>query len=131
MTWFRSGIQHEDVQMSLESEPSRPQQATRPRPHKHRKPAKKTRKQAPHAYIRKAAELKAAGIPSARLLDKPEVMAITGVSFPTIWTWMRDGKFPRSRIVGGKSMWLSTEIEAWIAALPVRRLKGDEPLEMA
>src|SRR5262245_20082318 len=32
---------------------------------------------------------------------------------------------------GGKSMWLSTEIEAWIAALPVRRLKGDEPLEMA
>jgi hypothetical protein len=26
---------------------------------------------------------------------------------------------------------LSTEIEAWIAALPVRRLKGDEPLEMA
>ena len=112
--------------MSIESEPSRPLRATRPR-HRKRKP----RKQPPYAYIRKAAELKAAGIPSARLLDKPEVMAIAGVSFPTIWTWMRDGKFPRSRIVGGKSMWLSTEIEAWIAALPVRRLKGDEPLEMA
>ena len=48
------------------------------------------------------------------------------VSFPTIWAWMRAGTFPRSRIVGGKSMWLSTEIEAWLAALPLRHLKGDE-----
>jgi predicted DNA-binding transcriptional regulator AlpA len=39
---------------------------------------------------------------------------------------MRDGKFPRSRVVGGKSMWLSTEIDAWIAGLPVRQLKGDD-----
>ena len=37
------------------------------------------------------------------------------------------GKFPRARVVGGQSMWLSTEIEAWLAALPVRRLKGDAP----
>jgi predicted DNA-binding transcriptional regulator AlpA len=35
------------------------------------------------------------------------------------------GKFPRSRIVGGKSMWLSSEVEAWLAGLPVRPLKGD------
>jgi hypothetical protein len=40
---------------------------------------------------------------------------------------MRAGTFPRSRVVGGKSMWLSSEIEAWLAALPVRQLKGDEP----
>ena len=33
--------------------------------------------------------------------------------------------FPRSRVVGGKSMWLSTDIEAWLATLPVRKLKGD------
>jgi predicted DNA-binding transcriptional regulator AlpA len=39
---------------------------------------------------------------------------------------MPAGKFPRSRIVGGKSMWVSTEIESWMAALPIRRLKGDE-----
>jgi predicted DNA-binding transcriptional regulator AlpA len=36
-----------------------------------------------------------------RLLCKVEVLAIAGVSFPTIWAWMRDGKFPRARIVGG------------------------------
>jgi predicted DNA-binding transcriptional regulator AlpA len=61
-----------------------------------------------------------------RLLSKPEVLAITGVTFPTIWAWMRAGTFPRSRIVGGKSMWISTEIEQWLGALPLRALKGDQ-----
>jgi prophage regulatory protein len=60
-----------------------------------------------------------------RLLSKYEVMTITGMSYPTLWAWMRAGKFPRSRIVGGKSMWLSTEIDAWLAGLPKRPLKGD------
>jgi predicted DNA-binding transcriptional regulator AlpA len=65
--------------------------------------------------------------PSVRLLSKREVLAIVGVSYPTLWSMMRAGTFPRSRVVGGKSMWLSSEIEAWLAALPVRQLKGDEP----
>ena len=62
---------------------------------------------------------------STRLLSKREVLAIANVSYPTLWSWMRQGKFPRSRVVGGKSMWLSTDIEAWLATLPVRKLKGD------
>jgi predicted DNA-binding transcriptional regulator AlpA len=62
----------------------------------------------------------------ARLLSKREVLAIVGVSYPTLWSMMRAGTFPRSRVVGGKSMWLSSEIEAWLAALPVRQLKGDQ-----
>jgi predicted DNA-binding transcriptional regulator AlpA len=73
----------------------------------------------------------AAGTPPARLgahlLSKRQVLAIANVSYPTIWAWMRTGTFPRSRVVGGKSMWLSTDIEAWLAALPVRQLKGDKP----
>jgi predicted DNA-binding transcriptional regulator AlpA len=63
--------------------------------------------------------------PGARLLSRVEVCAIASVTYPTLWAWMRAGTFPRSRIVGGKSMWLSTEIEAWLAALPLRPLKGD------
>jgi predicted DNA-binding transcriptional regulator AlpA len=59
------------------------------------------------------------------LLTKQDVLKITRVTFPTIWTWMRAGKFPRSRIVVGKSMWLSSEVDAWLAALPLRPLKGD------
>ena len=60
-----------------------------------------------------------------RLLNKAEVCAIAGATFPSVWSWMRQGRFPRSRIVGGKSMWLSTEVEQWLAALPIRKLKGD------
>jgi prophage regulatory protein len=63
--------------------------------------------------------------PLERLLSKHDVVALTNLSYPTLWAWMRDGKFPRSRVVGGKSMWLSTEIDAWVAGLPKRRLKGD------
>ncbi len=68
----------------------------------------------------------ACGPPPVRLLDKNDVLAITNVTFPTIWAWMRGGKFPRSRVVGGKSMWLSSEIDVWLAELPVRTLKGDD-----
>ena len=61
-----------------------------------------------------------------RLLGKAEICAITGVSFVTVWGWMRAGKFPLARICGGKSKWLSTEIERWITELPLRALKGDD-----
>jgi len=67
--------------------------------------------------------------PPVRLLNKAEVLSLTGVTFPTIWTWMRAGKFPRARIIGkgsnSKSVWRSDEVEQWLADLPVRRLKGD------
>jgi predicted DNA-binding transcriptional regulator AlpA len=64
---------------------------------------------------------------AAHLLQKRDVLAIANVTYPTVWSWMRQGKFPRSRVVGGRSMWISTEIDVWLAALPVRHLKGDEP----
>jgi predicted DNA-binding transcriptional regulator AlpA len=59
------------------------------------------------------------------LVFKGELLERVGVSFPTIWSWMRKGEFPRARVVGGQSAWLSSEIDAWIAALPVRRYKDD------
>jgi predicted DNA-binding transcriptional regulator AlpA len=65
--------------------------------------------------------------PTLRLLNRHEVCAITGMSYPTLWAWMRSGRFPRSRTTGGKGkvMWLSTEVEAWVNALPKSVLKGD------
>jgi predicted DNA-binding transcriptional regulator AlpA len=61
-----------------------------------------------------------------RLISKPEVLDRVGRTFPTIWLWMREGKFPRARDLGGRPAWIESEVEEWIAALPVRRLKGDE-----
>ena len=68
--------------------------------------------------------------PVVRLLDKTEVCQIAGVTYMTVWAWMRAGRFPRARVTGtgsnSKSMWLSSEVDAWLAGLPTRRLKGDE-----
>ena len=60
-----------------------------------------------------------------RLMSRREILALTGLTYPTVWKMMRAGTFPRARIVGGKSMWLRTEIDTWMAALPLRKLKGD------
>jgi predicted DNA-binding transcriptional regulator AlpA len=76
---------------------------------------------------KRAHGVRAPPAPAVRLLGKPEVCAIANATFPSIWSWMRAGKFPRSRIVNGRSMWLSTDIDAWIAGLQVRPLKGDAP----
>jgi predicted DNA-binding transcriptional regulator AlpA len=83
---------------------------------------------APHQRARKRTH-GARAPPPVRLLDKHDVCAIANVTYPTIWAWMRarPPKFPRSRIVGEKSMWLSTDIDAWLAGLKVRPLKGDAP----
>jgi predicted DNA-binding transcriptional regulator AlpA len=62
----------------------------------------------------------------SRLLDRHDIMELTGASYPTIWAWMRAGTFPRGRIVGGKTKWVGSEVESWLRALPVRRLKGDD-----
>jgi predicted DNA-binding transcriptional regulator AlpA len=61
-----------------------------------------------------------------RLLSKAEVITITGKSFPTLWAWMRAGKFPRARVVGEHPAWLASEVNAWIKALPIKKFKGDQ-----
>jgi predicted DNA-binding transcriptional regulator AlpA len=63
--------------------------------------------------------------PQVRLLNRHAVCAIVGCSYPKLWILMREGAFPRSRIVGGRSMWISTEIDNWIAGLQIRPLKDD------
>jgi predicted DNA-binding transcriptional regulator AlpA len=64
--------------------------------------------------------------PAVRLLSKGAVCAIAGVSFPTLWLWMRKGSFPRGREMGGKTVWRSDEVQAWLDALPVRTYKPIE-----
>jgi predicted DNA-binding transcriptional regulator AlpA len=58
-----------------------------------------------------------------RLFDRHDIVALTGRTYPTLWMMMRRGEFPHGRVVGGKTVWTSSEIEAWINALPTRQLK--------
>lgn len=61
-----------------------------------------------------------------RLIDKPELLRRVPVTFPTIWRWMREGRFPRSRNIGGKSCWVEQEITSWITSRPIVALKSSD-----
>jgi predicted DNA-binding transcriptional regulator AlpA len=60
------------------------------------------------------------------LISKATMMArVNFLSFVTIWRLMRDGKFPRARIVGNRVAWLKSEIDHWIASREVCAYKDD------
>jgi prophage regulatory protein len=65
-----------------------------------------------------------------RMLGKAEVCRLCNVTYPTIWRWMQQGTFPRSRAVGNKSVWPENEIAAWLANRPLIRLKCNKAGEV-
>jgi predicted DNA-binding transcriptional regulator AlpA len=63
-----------------------------------------------------------------RLIYKPELLRLIGVSYSSIFAWMRAGKFPLAREIGpgGRSTriaWLESEVHAWLASRPKRQIK--------
>jgi prophage regulatory protein len=60
-----------------------------------------------------------------KFLSRPEVLDHIGVSFPTIWSWMKAGKFPPAREMSGNDGkrvgWLESEVNDWIRSRPVRQ----------
>ncbi len=63
-----------------------------------------------------------------RMIRKPELVDMLGVSYPTIWTWMRHGKFPRPVKVVSNSIvaWYLDEIIDWQRSLERRDYKPKE-----
>ena len=62
-----------------------------------------------------------------KIIGKPEVTDKVGVSYQTLWTWMRDDKFPRSReLGGGKVGWILSEVDEWILNRPKVQLKKND-----
>jgi predicted DNA-binding transcriptional regulator AlpA len=90
--------------------------------------ARKRKRPVPPPAYQVTAARQATGL-SGQLLTRHQIVALTGFTYPWIWQMMMRGEFPRSRTVGGKSMWLTSELNAWLANLPKRRLKGDAPLD--
>lgn len=67
------------------------------------------------------------GPPPIRLISKSELLKRVPLSFPTIWKLMRQNRFPCARVIGGKSVWLETEVNDFLAGLPLRRYKDAVP----
>lgn len=54
--------------------------------------------------------------PKERILRKPELLNMVGLSDPTVWRMEKDGKFPKRLRLGGNSCgWLISEINTWLA----------------
>ena len=50
-----------------------------------------------------------------RVIRKPELLAMIGLSDPTIWRMEKDGKFPKRIRLGGNSCgWLFSEVMAFL-----------------
>ena len=63
-------------------------------------------------------------MPTDRMLRKAEVLSRCGVSYTTVWRWVRSGRFPAPVKIGPRAVrWRESEIEAWLAERP--RALGD------
>lgn len=49
-----------------------------------------------------------------RLIQRPEVERRTGLARTTIYDLIRAGRFPRPTKVGRASLWVESEVEAWV-----------------
>jgi predicted DNA-binding transcriptional regulator AlpA len=61
-------------------------------------------------------------------MSRAEVLALLGVTYVTLYTWIRCGEFPSAIVLGppegrrSKIAWRSDEVQAWLEARPRRRL---------
>ena len=80
----------------------------------------------PPGAVDQAKELRTPlGSTKVRMLSKAEILCRTGRTYPTIWRWMRERRFPRARDFNGHPAWLEAEIDEFFAGLPIRKLKGE------
>jgi predicted DNA-binding transcriptional regulator AlpA len=58
-----------------------------------------------------------------RLIDRPTVCALLGISAETLRLWIKDGKFPRPVIIGDIHRWRARDYNKWVAD-QMRAVKG-------
>ena len=65
-----------------------------------------------------------------KLLNRDQVLDLIGVSYASLWGWIRDGKFPAGRSIGfgkkGHVAWIESEVMDCIKSRPVRLPKGSK-----
>jgi prophage regulatory protein len=56
-----------------------------------------------------------------RILRRPAVESMTGLSRSTIYDWMKRGEFPQPVALGARLVgWKESEIQAWLEAREVK-----------
>jgi len=58
-----------------------------------------------------------------RIIRKPELFSMIGLSDTTIWRMEKYGKFPKRVQLGGNSVgWINGEIEEWLSKKSAERV---------
>ena len=66
----------------------------------------------------------AAEQPALVFLSKAQVLAKVPITPPTLWSWVRAGKFPRPRVLSpNKTVWVASEVDEWMLKRPHRTYK--------
>lgn len=53
-----------------------------------------------------------------KIMRRPEVLAVTGLCYTSIFNMMKKGTFPASKKLGTRAVgWVKTEIDIWIENL--------------
>jgi predicted DNA-binding transcriptional regulator AlpA len=58
------------------------------------------------------------------LLSKAELLSRVPVTFTSIWRMCQSGKFPRGRVIGNRTVWVKSEVDAWLADVANNKLRG-------
>ena len=68
-----------------------------------------------------------------RIIRKPELLEITGVSIASIYRWVGEGRFPAPvRLGPNSSGWRESEVEAWLETRePVQAVGATAPSDSA
>jgi predicted DNA-binding transcriptional regulator AlpA len=102
------------VERTAKTKPARAQTRSKTRLSKKQAPPKKR-------HIKSEARDK----PRVKLIGRKELLERVPISYPVCWRLMNEGKFPRSRQIGGKSFWIEREIDEYLDNLPLVKLKSD------
>ena len=63
------------------------------------------------------------GLEPDRLIGRKELCRFLGVSYPTVWKWLRAGKFIPAIDCNGIPKWQLSAVRSWVNAQPRRVVK--------
>src|SRR5262249_8832045 len=65
-----------------------------------------------------------------RVLSRTQMLELVGVSYASVWTWIKAGTFPPGRALSsgtnGRIVWLEHEVNQWMLSRPARAPKGSK-----
>jgi predicted DNA-binding transcriptional regulator AlpA len=60
------------------------------------------------------------GVVGEYFLNKKQLCEKVNLTFPFIWQMIREKRFPEGRAIGSRTLWVGSEVDAWMRDRPKR-----------